>query len=142
MVQEYKISEFSHLVGLSPYTLRYYERENLIIPHRYDNGQRYYTDHDIRWVGFLLHLKGCGMSMNEIKEYVTLRSQGDETIPQRQALLQKVKANSLSKIAEMQFHLKILSHKIDWYDGKLNNHDEGDFAAYLSRFEEEDKNEK
>ena len=139
MEKKYKISEFAHLVGLSPYTLRYYENEKLITPHRYDNGQRYYTNHDIRWVGFLLHLKGCGMSMNEIKEYVKLRSQGDSTIPQRKALLQKVKANSLSKIKEMQFHLKILSHKIDWYDGKLNNRDYGSFAEYLDRFEKKGK---
>lgn len=139
MEKKYKIGEFAKLVGLSSYTLRYYEREKLIIPHRLNNGQRFYTDHDIRWVGFLLHLKGCGMSMHEIEEYVKLRSQGDNTIPQRKELLQNVKANSLSRIREMQSHLKILSHKIDWYDGKLNDCDYGSFAEYLSKFEKKGK---
>ncbi|WP_333583025.1 MerR family DNA-binding transcriptional regulator [Lactobacillus acetotolerans] len=32
MEKKYKISEFAHLVGLSPYTLRYYENEKLITP--------------------------------------------------------------------------------------------------------------
>ncbi|MBA1392522.1 MerR family transcriptional regulator [Lactobacillus sp. XV13L] len=142
MEKQYKISEFARLVGLSPYTLRYYENEQLIIPQRRPNGQRYYTEHDVQWVGFLLHLKGCGMSMNEIKEYVALRSRGNQTIIQRQALLQKVRANSLSKIKEMQMHLRVLTHKIDWYEGKLHDCNEGSFAEYLQQFEEEDKNEK
>lgn len=53
----YKIGAFSKKVGLPNSTLRYYEDEGLIKPHYDDNGQRYYTDADIKWIGFILHLK-------------------------------------------------------------------------------------
>ncbi|WP_429970760.1 MerR family transcriptional regulator [Fructilactobacillus sp. Tb1] len=117
--------------------MRYYEREELIIPQRDQNDRRYYTKHDISWIGFLLHLKGTGMSMNEIKEYVHLRAQGDSTIKQRAQLLKRVKKRSLSQIKEMEMHLEVLSHKIDWYDGKLDHSiaDSESFADYLSKFE-------
>ncbi|KRN78222.1 transcriptional regulator [Fructilactobacillus lindneri DSM 20690 = JCM 11027] len=120
---------------MSPYTLRYYEREGLIIPQRDKNDRRYYTKQDIGWIGFLLHLKGTGMSMNEIKKYVELRAQGDNTISQRKELLQQVQTNSLSRINEMKMHLEVLNHKIDWYEGKLDHSISEEFADYLKRFE-------
>lgn len=135
--ERYTISKFGELTGLSPYTLRYYEREGLIIPQRDKNDRRYYTKHDIGWIGFLLHLKGTGMSMNEIKKYVELRAQGNSTIEQRKDLLQQIQANSLSRIKEMKIHLEILQHKIDWYDGKLDHSIPEDFADYLKTIEEE-----
>ncbi|CAM2746408.1 MerR family transcriptional regulator [Fructilactobacillus fructivorans] len=135
--KKYSIGEFSKVVGLTSYTLRYYEREGLIIPNRDKNGRRYYTEQDISWIGFLLHLKGTGMSMNEIEEYIKLRAQGDSTIEQRKDLLKRVRKNSLSQIDEMKMHLKVLSHKIDWYEGKLDHtiSDSEGFSEYLKRFE-------
>ncbi|MBW1605085.1 MerR family transcriptional regulator [Lactobacillus sp. Sy-1] len=133
-MQKYSIGEFASLVGLTTYTLRYYEKEGLIIPSRDGNDRRYYTDQDIKWIGFLLHLKGTGMSMEEIKHYVQLRAQGDGTIAQRRKLLATVKERSLAQIREMQANLTVLSHKIDWYDGKLNHTVSEDFEHYLQRF--------
>ncbi|TPR42987.1 MerR family transcriptional regulator [Apilactobacillus micheneri] len=132
---KYSIGEFANKVGLTTYTLRYYEKEKLILPKRDENDRRYYTEQDIKWVGFLLHLKGTGMLMNEIKEYVQLRAQGDSTIKIRRELLSKVQHRSLAQIEEMKMHLKILSHKIDWYDGKLDKSIDESFADYLKRFQ-------
>lgn len=131
---KYSIGEFAQKVGLTTYTLRYYEKQKLILPKRDENDRRYYTNEDIRWIGFLLHLKGTGMLMNEIKEYVQLRSQGDSTIEKRRELLDKVKKRSLAQIEEMKVHLNILSRKIDWYDGKLDKSINESFADYLKKF--------
>ena len=102
--QHYKISEFGKLVGLSAYTLRYYEEQGLIKPRRDTAGLRYYTLDDVKWVGFILHLKGTGMRINELKTYVQLRAQGDQTIEQRRALLQKTKSDAEADLAELQAH--------------------------------------
>ncbi|UQS87346.1 MerR family transcriptional regulator [Nicoliella spurrieriana] len=133
---KYLIGEFAHLVGLTTYTLRYYEQERLIIPRRDQNQRRYYTEADIKWVGFLLHLKGTGMSMVEIKRYVQLRAAGDKTIPQRRALLATVRERSLAQIRAVEANLTVLSHKIDWYDGKIDHTISEDFEHYLERFHE------
>ncbi len=92
--EQYKIGEFAKLVGLSTYTLRYYEDQGLIMPQRDAAGVRFYTLEDVKWVGFILHLKGTGMRITELKQYVALRAQGDATIEARKALLQKNKGSS------------------------------------------------
>ncbi|MEJ6347685.1 MerR family transcriptional regulator [Holzapfeliella sp. He02] len=137
------IGQFSDLVGLSTYTLRYYESEELIIPKRDDNNRRFYTQDDVKWLGFLLHLKGTGMTMSEIKTYVQLRAQGDSTNRKRQKLLEEVKKRALDQIAETKRNLEVISHKIDWYDKKENaviNEDES-FENYLEKMKDNNKGE-
>ncbi|KRN04640.1 MerR family transcriptional regulator [Holzapfeliella floricola] len=129
------IGQFSELVGLSTYTLRYYENEHLIVPKRDDNNRRFYTQDDVKWLGFLLHLKGTGMTMSEIKTYVQFRAQGDSTNRKRQKLLEEVKKRALDQIAETKRNLEVISHKIDWYDKKENaviDEDES-FENYLEK---------
>lgn len=134
--KKYRIGEFSKLVGLSTYTLRYYEDQGLIVSQRDENSVRYYTENDIRWVGFILHLKGTGLRLNDLKRYVRLRAEGDRTIPERRAMLQKTKDDAEADIAELQMHLKVLSRKIDWYDGKVDHtiDDSESFHDYLQQF--------
>ncbi len=135
--EQYKIGEFAKLVGLSTYTLRYYEDQGLIMPQRDAAGVRFYTLEDVKWVGFILHLKGTGMRITELKQYVALRAQGDATIEARKALLQKTKAQAEAELAERQANLQILTRKIDWYDGKLDQSIDQveSFETYLQRFE-------
>ncbi|QFP79413.1 MerR family transcriptional regulator [Latilactobacillus graminis] len=135
--QQYRIGAFAKLVGLSTYTLRYYEEQGLIKPQRDPAGDRFYTLEDVKWVGFILHLKGTGMRITELKRYVELRAQGDQTIKMRKALLQKTKAQAEAEIAELEANLQVLTHKIDWYDGKLKQtiDQSEDFETYLARFE-------
>lgn len=135
--EQYKIGEFAKLVGLSTYTLRYYEDQGLIMPQRDATGVRFYTIEDVKWVGFILHLKGTGMRITELKRYVQLRAQGDATIEARKALLEKTKAQAEAELAELQANLQVLTHKIDWYDGKLDQTIDSSesFETYLERFE-------
>lgn len=77
------------------------------------------------------------MRMGELKDYVTWRAQGDETIPQRVALLSRVKTNAEDEIKELEANLEVVRHKIDWYQGKLDatiDEDEN-FEHYLRRFQ-------
>ncbi|MCO6543838.1 MAG: MerR family transcriptional regulator [Lactobacillus sp.] len=135
----FTIGEFAQLVGLSTYTLRFYEQEGLIVPKRDDANRRYYTEQDVSWLGFLLHLKGTGMTMSEMKEYVTWRAEGDQTIAQRKQLLEKVRQRANKQISDLQHNLEIVNHKIDWYDGKLQCtiSDDESFAQYLQKFKKE-----
>ncbi|CAI2557825.1 uncharacterized protein RZ77_06070 [Apilactobacillus kunkeei] len=133
-MNKYSIGKFATKVGLTTYTLRYYDKQKLIIPKRDENNRRYYDDEDVKWIGFILHLKGTGMLMTEIQEYVELRKQGDSTINQRKQLLQSVRKRSIAEINERKSHLKILSLKIDWYDGKLKYKVNENFEEYIKRF--------
>lgn len=136
--KHYSIGEFASMTGLSAYTLRYYEQEDLIVPKRDENNRRYYTMPDLKWIGFLLHLKGTGMTMDQIENYVALRKQGDQTIDDRIDLLKKVQTDSLAKIEEMQKNLKVLSDKINWYEGKKDNTINDDFETYQNKINQGD----
>ena len=133
--KKYTIGEFSRKFNLPTSTLRYYETEGLIKPQRFPNGRRYYTTEDISWLKFLNHLKGTGMSVKELNQYIIWREQGDSTIPQRLELLKTTKHDFLTQLSEIQHHLQILNDKINWYEAKevgISTEDES-FADYLKR---------
>lgn len=75
------------------------------------------------------------MSINDLKQYVTWRSMGDETIPNRLALLKNTKADFMNQYREVQHHLQILNDKINWYEAKEtgDNQNSEPFADYLKR---------
>lgn len=69
----FSIGEFSELVGIPSSTLRFYEKEGLITPDRDKNNLRIYSEEDANWLKFLLHLKGAGLSVEELKQYTIWR---------------------------------------------------------------------
>lgn len=119
----YSISEFSSLVQVSPSTLRYYEQEQLISPERNENNIRRFTDADIGWVKFLLHLKNTGMSMAELKQYTCWRSMGDQTLEDRKKLLEERKYVVEQELKHLQENLVVLDRKIAFYEDRLQGYD-------------------
>lgn len=115
----YSIGEFAQIVGVATSTLRYYENEGLLTPERDENNIRVFTDSDIGWVKFLLHLKDSGMSMTELKQYTKWRAMGDETIPDRKDLLEKRKELVEKEIQNLQQNLEILNRKVEFYNDHL-----------------------
>ena len=117
---KYSIGEFSKLINLSIYTLRYYEDKKLIIPNRYPNGRRYYTEADISWIEFIKRLKDTGMPLKDIQKYAILRSQGDSTMEARMDLLIEHKSQLESQISQLNDHLEKLNNKIQYYAHAIN----------------------
>ncbi|AKP68424.1 MerR family transcriptional regulator [Companilactobacillus ginsenosidimutans] len=131
--KHYRIGDFAEMTGLTSPTLRYYEKEGLVKPHRSENGLRYYTDSDVDWIKFLLHLKSTGMSIEQLKKYVEWRAEGDSTIGKRLDLLKKVRNDFLKKMDDLEHSMTILNDKIDWYAGKDSGEikDSEEFSTYL-----------
>ncbi|WP_436835276.1 MerR family transcriptional regulator [Bacillus subtilis] len=125
----YSIGEFANIIGVTTSTLRYYEKEGLLTPHRNENNIREFTDHDIGWVRYLLHLKDSGMSMTELKQYTTWRAMGDETIHDRMHLLEKRKHFVELEIQALQQNLHVLNRKIEFYKDQMKG-DQYEFVLY------------
>lgn len=115
----YSIGEFAKILGVTPSTLRYYEKEGLLTPNRDENNLREFTDDDIGWAQFLLHLKDSGMLVTELREYTKWRKIGDETIPERLDLLKNRKHLVEREIQVLQQSLDILNRKIEFYNDQL-----------------------
>ena len=76
-----KIAEVSQHYGLSPDTLRYYERIGLLPPvNRAESGIRDYSEIDVRRVEFIKCMRNAGLPIEVLTKYFALLQQGDETI--------------------------------------------------------------
>lgn len=116
----YSIGEFSIITGVSIHTLRYYEKEKLILPERKDNGRRCYTEEDTNWIHFIKRLKETGMPIREIQKYARLRAEGDSTMIDRREMLKKHRVFIEERINEWQEYLRNLNEKIEYYQTEIN----------------------
>ncbi|MBC1407176.1 MerR family transcriptional regulator [Listeria innocua] len=116
----YTIGAFSREVELSIDTLRYYEKEKLILPKRNEINRRIYDSSDITWINFIKKLKQTGMPIKDIKEYAKLRYLGDQTIEQRMTLLYKQYDILVEKREEIELYTQFLLNKIDIYKEMLS----------------------
>ena len=111
-----KIKEISKLYDISVDTLRYYERIGLIPPvTRNESGIRNYSESDCNWVQFAKCMRGAGLSVESLIEYVTLFGEGDKTRAARKEILIEERAKLMERMAQMQETLDKLNWKIDNY---------------------------
>lgn len=113
------IGEFSKKIGMSVYTLRYYESKKLIFVSRDKNGRRNYTEKDIAWIKFIQRLKETGMKLQEIQQYAALRYQGEKTMPKRLELLKKHYSFVMEEQKKWKMYLQNLEQKIIWYEQEI-----------------------
>ena len=114
------ISEVSEKYGLSPDTLRYYEKAGLIPPvHRKENGIRDYTPEDCGWVEFIKCMREAGLSIEVLTEYIALYAKGNRTLQKRKNLLVTERDRLKERIEQMQKTLERLNYKISVYEERI-----------------------
>src|SRR5512139_817916 len=115
-----KIAEVSERYGLSVDTLRYYERVGLIPHvHRNDGGIRDYNELDLRRVDFIKCMRGAGLPVEVLIEYMALVQQGDQTIEARKEILIEQRDLLVARMTEMQKTLDLLNYKIEVYENAI-----------------------
>ena len=114
----YAMKEACEQTGLPYETLKYYCTTGLV-PNvkRLDNNRRVFDDHDIAWIKSLTCLKKCGMTIEEMKQYLAYCLQGPDSIPVRKIMLDKKRSLLQEKLQEIQ-------ESIDYIDWKQNFYDE------------------
>jgi DNA-binding transcriptional MerR regulator len=115
-----KIAEVSEQYGLSADTLRYYERVGLIPPvHRNEGGIRDYDELDLRRVDFIKCMRGAGLPVEVLIEYMGLVQQGDKTIEARKEILMEQRGLLAIRMEEMEKTMDRLNYKIEVYEKAL-----------------------
>lgn len=114
------IKEASQVTGVSADTLRYYERIGLIpaVP-RSESGIRNYDEASIGWINFIKCMRGAGLPIEALIEYVALCKEGSKTEASRKAILVEQRDILQQHIESLQKTLVKLNYKIDNY-GHLN----------------------
>ncbi|WP_253907616.1 MerR family transcriptional regulator [Bacillus sp. WMMC1349] len=116
MDKTFTIKETAKLTNLSAHTLRYYEKIGLLPEIQRDsNGYREYTETDISWIYFLLRLRDTGMSIENMKTFANLRSQGSQTVEERKNMLKIHRTKIMEDINKLQTNLEKINDKIAFY---------------------------
>ncbi len=104
--------------GVTIDTLRYYEREGLIVGiARSNNGHRRYRQSDVTWIGVLRCLRETGMTIDQLRRYCELGQQGSGTEPERIEMLAEHREQVEAQIAIGQEALRPIDHKLAHYKG-------------------------
>ncbi|OIK12098.1 MerR family transcriptional regulator [Bacillus sp. MUM 13] len=119
----YSIGEAAQIAGVSTHTLRYYEKENIILPNRNENGDRKYTESHLQWLKFVLKLKETQMPITKIKEYALLYTEGEHTAIHRLKLLENHKHAIENQLKTLKETNKMLEHKITSYKEMLKSNE-------------------
>ncbi|WP_329102375.1 MerR family transcriptional regulator [Micromonospora sp. NBC_01699] len=110
------VSEAADRVGLTAYTLRWYEQEGLVSPVGRDTaGRRRYTVADVDWLLLLTRLRRTGMPVRDMRRYAELARQGDHTLGARRELFEAHRDRVLARMAELEQDLAVLNFKIEVY---------------------------
>lgn len=111
------ISEVAKKYNLSADTIRYYERIGLIPRvNRSASGIRDFTENDCGWVEFIKCMRGAGLPIEALIDYVALFQQGDMTVEARKSILVEQRDVLAERMEEMQSTLERLNQKIEHYE--------------------------
>ncbi|RNL62994.1 MerR family transcriptional regulator [Nocardioides marmoriginsengisoli] len=115
------IAEAAAQTGLTAHTLRYYERDGLMLaaPERAASGHRRYSERDLTWIELINRLRSTGMPIRDVRRYAGLVRDGDGNEAERLALLKAHRERVEAQLAEVTGHLRAIDHKIGIYEGKV-----------------------
>ncbi|MGR9050521.1 MerR family transcriptional regulator [Halobacillus faecis] len=117
---EFKIGQAAKVLGISTYTLRYYEKEGLIPSvKRSQKGTRVYDESDLYWIDMIRCYRDTGMTLKDIKQMIELSHEGDHTLDLQKDILNDHKTKVEKQIEDLQEHLHKMNQKIKWYDGEI-----------------------
>jgi DNA-binding transcriptional MerR regulator len=110
------IAEAAEATGLTTHTLRYYERDGLMLAvDRAPSGHRRYTEQDLGWIRMVTRLRGTGMPIREVRAYAELVRAGEGNEEARLALLRAHRDRVQEQLVEVAGHLDAIEHKITIY---------------------------
>lgn len=113
----YTIGEMAKKLGVSASKLRYYDKEGLLPFMEHPKGRiRVFTDKDYQWLHIIECLKQTGMSLKDIREFLQMAMQGDETIEDRLQLFIKQREAVQQQIQKLQETLDVINFKCWYYE--------------------------
>lgn len=110
----YRIGELARLANVTPDTIRYYEKQQMIDHEvRTEGGFRLYTDHDLQRLRFIRYARQLGFTLDSIRELLSIRIDPEHHTCQEsksivQARLDEVEAR-IQELQTMQRSLQRLN---------------------------------
>lgn len=117
----YTMMQVCRELNMTYQTLKYYCNEGLVPNVKRDsNNRRVFDERDVKWIKDLTCLKKCGLSIQEMREYLELCLQGESTIVTRKEMLAKKQEALLVSIKELEDSVAYIDWKQNFYDEVLS----------------------
>ena len=135
----YTIKKVSEMTGLSIPTIRYYDKEGLLPDlQRKESGYRIFSDRDLEAIDLIGCFKESGLTIREIRHFMSLVRQGDVTLDERLAIFQTHIARLEEKLAAVQNALEHSRRTLAFYEiAAKTGSEETSKDLYLARYGEE-----
>ena len=136
----YTVGEMAKLLGVTASTLRYYDKEGLLpFVERSSGGIRMFQESDIEWLQVIGCMKKAGMSIKDIRRYIEMALQGDDTIALRLAMFQRQRQVLQQQLQELRHTMEMVDYKCWYYEtaqkaGNVAVPQEMDLAQVPERF--------
>lgn len=121
-----KIGDVADLLKTTVRTIRYYEEEQLIEPHRTSGGTRLYTNYHVDRLKAIIHLAENGFSLDVIRLIANTRttcSTGDEGSKKVSNVIEHAineTENQIDKLKKLQSELKAADKQVKECEGCKN----------------------
>lgn len=137
MEKIYTMKDVCARTGLAYETLKFYCNQGLVPNVKRDrNNHRIFDEHDVAWIDGLRCLKSCGMSIQEMKEYMELCLKGASSIPERKAVLAHKRKALVQGMEEIQKSIDYIDRKQTYYDEVLSGKTEYPSNLRVGRYDE------
>ena len=113
----YTVGEMAKLLGVTASPLRYYDKEGLLpFVERSSGGIRMFQESDIEWLQIIGCMKKAGMSIKDIRQYIEMALEGDDTIDLRLSMFRHQQEVLKQQMAELRHTMEIVDYKCWYYE--------------------------
>ncbi|HDR2686648.1 TPA: Zn(2+)-responsive transcriptional regulator [Enterobacter ludwigii] len=111
----YRIGELARLANVTPDTIRYYEKQQMIDHEvRTEGGFRLYTDHDLQRLRFIRYARQLGFTLDSIRELLSIRIDPEHhTCQESKSIVQARLDEVEARIQELQIMQRSLQRLND-----------------------------
>ena len=117
----YMIKQMAQMFDVTEHTLRYYTDLGLLPCERDGGNRRVFNEESINWMQGIKCLKGCGASMEDIKEYcrLCLLEESEEHLRARYRIILQQREEAYKRMDEAKATAKYMEEKVAHYEAIL-----------------------
>ena len=113
----YTLKQFAEMFQVTEHTIRYYTDIHLLPCQRDSGNRRIFNEESINWMQGISCLKGCGASIEDIKEYCELcrLPESGETLYARYQIILRQRGQAYKRIEEAKAAAAYMDEKVKHY---------------------------
>lgn len=118
----YTLKQFAEMFNTTEHTIRYYTDINLLPCQRDKGNRRIFNEESVNWMQGITCLKGCGASIEDIKEYCDLcrLPESRETLYARYQIILRQREQAYKRIEEAKATAAYMDEKVQHYEQILS----------------------